>query len=92
MAENTVTVDLDALRTLADRVERNTHALRKFTFPGVDGDLAGSATAAAISPERVAARFDSIVAGMLSWVTAARASARAFDAAERDNTARLAGL
>lgn len=91
MAENTVSVDLDAMRTLADRVERNADALRRFCFPGIDRDMAGSATAAAMSPDRVAARFDTVVAGMLAWVCAARTSARAFDGAEQDNTRRISG-
>ena len=53
--------------------------------------MAGSATAAAMSPDRVAARFDTVVAGMLAWVCAARTSARAFDGAEQDNTRRISG-
>jgi hypothetical protein len=92
MAENTVTVDLDRLRLLADRVDRTANALGKFTFRGIDPSaMIGSEVVGVAGPERIAARFEDVLAGMRSWAAAARQSVDTLGAAELGAADRITG-
>ncbi len=90
MDNTTVTVDLNRLRTVANRVERSANALRKFRMPELNrADLPGSAVAGAVGSARLAGSFDALVQLMTDWACVARASADAFELAEQENAGRL---
>jgi hypothetical protein len=92
MAETPLTVDLTQLRKIANRVERSAAAIGRFRFPGLhEDDLLGSGVGDIASPALMAARLDTLVALMGGWADAARMSANAFEDAERDNAAHIAG-
>jgi hypothetical protein len=92
MAENTLTVDLDRLRALADRLERTSNDLNGFRPPGADAaDLTDSDTNRAAAPERLAELFDPILHALSQLALDARAAADAFEHMESDNAGRIAG-
>jgi hypothetical protein len=92
MADTPLTVDLTALRTIANRVERSAGALGRFRFPGLhEDDLLGSEVRGIASPALIAARLDTLVTLMVGWAEAARLSAAVFEEAERANAARITG-
>lgn len=85
-------VDLDRLRTVADRVWASAEEIGGMQWPGPDpGALAGSATAGSVSPTVVTAQLEDVVADMRGWVLAARDAADAFERADHDGGGRIGG-
>jgi hypothetical protein len=91
MDETPVTVDVERLRTIANRVERSANALSCFRIAEMcRSDLPGSAVAAIPGPARIAEAFDLVIANMLEWVDVARNSADGFERTEQEHAGRLA--
>ena len=89
MDEIPVTVDLNRLRAVANRVERSAYALSKFRLPELrQVDLPGSAIAKL--PPLIADLFDGVIDEMTAWAEAARTTALAFERTEQENASRLA--
>ena len=66
MDEIPVTVDLNRLRAVANRVERSAHALSQFRLPELrQVDLPGSAMAKL--PPLIADHFDDVIDEMTAW-------------------------
>jgi hypothetical protein len=92
MDENQVVVDLDRLRTVANRVERSADALRRFRFAGLDADeLRGSEVGPLTRPALVAARLDELIDAISAWAGAARAVGGRIDEADENTADRLGG-
>ena len=90
MDERTVTVDLAALRGIADAVERSASMLSGIRFlSAADVALPGSAVSGIASPGVTAARFGGLVRGLLGWAAAARAAAERFEGVEQHNADRV---
>ena len=74
MDEIPVTVDLNRLRAVANRVERSAYALSKFRLPELrQVDLPGSAIAKL--PPLIADHFDDVIDQMTAWAQMARTTA-----------------
>ena len=88
MDETPVTVELNRLRAVANRVERSANALSRFRLPELrHADLPGSALTQL--PALIADYFDDVIAQMTDWAQKARMTAAAFERAEQENAARL---
>jgi hypothetical protein len=82
MDENEVTVDVDKLRALANRIDDGAKALRTFQFTGIEDELPGAAVAAVVSPTVLTPRLDPVLAGAIGWSVAARTAAAHLDDAD----------
>jgi hypothetical protein len=90
MTDTPVSVDLNRLRAVANRVERSANALSKFRFPGLcEEDLIDSSVAGLASPALMASRLETLVVLMHGWADAARMSADALEHTEQQNAVRL---
>jgi hypothetical protein len=88
MDEIPVTVELNRLRAVANRVERSANALSRFRLPELrQVDLPGSALAGL--PALIADHFDDVIDQMTVWAQMARTTAAAFERTEQENAARL---
>jgi hypothetical protein len=91
MDETPVTVDVDKLRTIVDRIERSANALSCFRIAEIrQSDLPGSAVGRIPGPARMAEAFDLVAANMLEWVDVARNAADSFERTEQETAGRLA--
>lgn len=89
MDEIPVSVDLNKLRTVANRVEQSAQALSRFRMPELSqADLPGSAVTKL--PVVLADYFDNVIEEMTAWARVARASADALDRTEQESATRLA--
>lgn len=90
MDERTVTVDLAALRAIADAVERSASMLSGIRFLSApEVALPGSAVGGVAGPGVTAARFGGLVRGLLGWAAAARVAAERFESVEQHNADRV---
>jgi hypothetical protein len=88
MDETPVTVDLNRLHAVANRVERSANALSRFRLPELRKlDLPGSAVTKLTT--LIADHFDDVIDQMTVWAEMARMTATAFVRAEQENAARL---
>lgn len=82
-------VDLDRLRTVADRVMSAADAIGEIRWPTMDSDeLPGSAVAGIAAPDLITARLDDVVANLRDWALTAHLSADALERADRRNADR----
>ncbi len=89
MDEIPVSVDLNKLRTVANRVEQSAQTLSRFRMPELSqADLPGSAVTKL--PVVLANYFDNVIEEMTAWARVARASADALDRTEQKSATRLA--
>ncbi len=90
MDENQVTVDVNELRAVADRVQRSADALNAFRMPQLHAaDLPGSEVAEVMGSVRLADYFEVVIIALEDWALMARRSADAFDSAEQHHSVRL---
>lgn len=82
-------VDLEQLRSFADRVTAAARDVTELRPCALDDGLTGSAAAAAVAAQPVDDRIAEIAAGLRRWAEAARQSAGALEQADRDHTGRL---
>ena len=88
MDERTVTVDLAALRAVADAVEGSANALSGIRFLSAVS-LPGSEVGGIASPTSMAARLGGVVRGLADWAVAARLAAEGFENVEQHNADRV---
>jgi hypothetical protein len=83
-------VDLEQLRTVADRVMGAADSIAEMRWPTLDSDeMQGSVVGNVAAPVLVAARLADVVANMRGWALAAHMSADAFQRADRHNGGRF---
>ena len=83
-------IDLTQLRAVADLVMDAAEQIAEMHWPTLDADeLRGSAVGGIAAPVLIAAHLNDILATMRGWAIAARMSATAFEAADRQNGERF---
>lgn len=84
-------VDLDRLRTVADRFQAAADDVAGMGLPALDQDqLPGSVVGAVVAADLIASRIGDVVASLNGWALAAQTSAEAFQHADEANSERFA--
>ncbi|WP_283612885.1 DUF7162 family protein [Mycolicibacterium poriferae] len=82
-------VDLEELRSLADRVTAAAGVVTELRPTALGDGLTGSAAAAAVAGQPLGDRVADVAAGLRGWAQAARQSADALEQADRAHTGRF---
>ena len=82
-------VDLERLRSLADRITAVAGAVTELRPTALGDGLIGSAAAAAVAGHSLGDRVGEVAAGLRGWAQAARQSADALEQADRAHTGRF---
>ena len=82
-------VDLERLRSLADRITAVAGDVTELRPTALGDGLIGSAAAAAVAGHSLGDRVGEVAAGLRGWAQAARQSADALEQADRAHTGRF---